>query len=236
MPNAEDLKTFQGKIIAIDGPAGSGKSTTAKLLAQRLGFTYLDTGAMYRAVALAALRRNISWSNADAVAKLAAQVVIEFVPDATRGQLTLLDGEDVTEPIRSPEATAGSSAVAVHSGVRAEMVKRQKELGRHGNIVAEGRDTTSVVFPHADLKIYLVADIKTRAQRRYLEAVARGDKTTVEEQIRLLEARDKNDSERAVSPLTRVPDAVLVDTTGLTIAGQVEKIIALALRAFSSRP
>ncbi|NMC44458.1 MAG: (d)CMP kinase [candidate division Zixibacteria bacterium] len=236
MPNSEDLKTFQGKIIAIDGPAGSGKSTTAKLLAQRLGFTYLDTGAMYRAVALAALRRKIPWSDGDVVAVLAAQVVIEFVPDATRGQLTLLDGEDVTEAIRSPEATAGSSAVAVHPGVRAEMVKRQKELGRHGNIVAEGRDTTSVVFPRADLKIYLAADIKTRAQRRYLEAVARGDKTTVEEQIRLLEARDKNDSERAVSPLTRVPDAVLVDTTGLTIEGQVEKIFALAFRAFASKP
>lgn len=236
MPNSEDLKTFEGKIIAIDGPAGSGKSTTAKLLAQRLGFTYLDTGAMYRAVALAALRRNIPWSDGDAVAEIASHVVIEFVPDSSHGQLTLLDGEDVTEAIRLPEATAGSSAVAVHPGVRAEMVKRQKELGRHGNIVAEGRDTTSVVFPHADLKIYLVADIKTRAQRRYLEAVGRGEQTTVEEQIRLLEARDKNDSERAVSPLTQVPDAVLVDTTGLTIEGQVEKIITLALRAFSSRP
>jgi cytidylate kinase len=236
MSNAEDLISFKGKIIAIDGPAGSGKSTTAKLLAQRLGFTYLDTGAMYRAVALAALRQGIAFSDAEKVAKIASQVHIEFAADKTRGQLTLLNGEDVTEAIRSPEATAGSSAVAVHPGVRREMVKRQIELGGNGNIVAEGRDTTSVVFPHADLKVYLVADINTRAQRRYLEAIARGDQTTVEEQERLLETRDKNDTGRAASPLTQVPDAVLVDTSGLTIEQQVDKIIALARQTFSARP
>ena len=236
MSNSENFTAFQGKIIAIDGPAGSGKSTTAKLLAQHLGFTYLDTGAMYRAVALAAIRQGVAFSDAEKVAKIASKVHIKFVAEKTRGQLTLLDGEDVTEAIRSPEATAGSSAVAVHPGVRREMVKRQMELGGNGNIVAEGRDTTSVVFPHADLKIYLVADLKTRAQRRYLEAIARGDETTVEEQERLLEARDKNDTGRAASPLTQVADAVLVDTSGLTIEQQVDKIIALARRTFAARP
>lgn len=229
------LTTFKGKIIAIDGPAGSGKSTTAKLLARRLGYTFLDTGAMYRAVALFALRNGVPFDDADALEQLASRADIEFKNDEEKGQLIFLNNKDVTDAIRTPEATHGSSAVAVHPGVRREMVRRQRMMGQKGNIVAEGRDTTSVVFQDADLKIYLKADLKTRAQRRLLEAIHRGETTTLEEQVKLLTDRDENDTGRKESPLTQVPDAIVVDTTSMTIEEQVETIIQLARQAFSGK-
>ena len=226
------LSAFKGKIIAIDGPGGSGKSTTAKILAERLGFTYLDTGAMYRAVALFALRHGVSFGDENALEQIAAKVKIDFKPDAEIGQRVLLNGEDVTEDIRTPEATHGSSAIAVFSGVRRELVRRQQEMGNKGSIVVEGRDTTSVVFPRADLKIYMTAGVQMRAQRRFLEAMHRGEKTTVVDQEKLLTARDKNDSSRKDSPLKQVNDAIVVDTSSLTIEEQVETIIQHARKAF----
>lgn len=230
-----NLSDFEGKIIAIDGPAGSGKSTTAKLLARRLGFTFLDTGAMYRAVALYALRNGVAFDDAESLADIAAKMDIVFQNDEHKGQLIFLNGIDVTDAIRTPEATHGSSAVAVHPGVRREMVSRQRQLGEIGSIVAEGRDTTSVVFKDADLKIYLKADLKARANRRMLEIIGNGETTTVEEQEKLLVARDENDTGRKESPLIRVPDAIEVDTTDMTIEEQVETIIQLAQKAFARK-
>lgn len=235
MAVSENSSDFEGKIIAIDGPAGSGKSTTARLLAKRLGFTYLDTGAMYRAVALAALNEGVSFDDAEALAEIAARVVIEFRNDPERDQLIFLNGKDVTEAIREPEPTYGSSAVAVFPEVRHHLVRRQKEIGMGGNVVAEGRDTTSVVFADADLKVYLDADLETRATRRRLEAEQRGEETSVEEQKRLLIERDRNDSMREASPLTRVSDAVVIDTTDMTIEEQVNAVIDLARKVFAKR-
>jgi CMP/dCMP kinase len=227
------LALFAGKIIAIDGPAGSGKSTTAKALAKRLGYTFLDTGAMYRAVALFALQNGISFEDGNALTQIAARIKIEFKNDEVKGQSIFLNGEDVTEAIRTPDVTRGSTLVAVHAGVRKEMVHRQQVLGHKGSIVAEGRDMASVVFPHADLKIYLTADLKTRARRRFLEAVHHGENTTIEEQEKLVMDRDMNDSNRKESPLRQVKEAVVVDTSGLSIEEQVEAIIHLARKAFS---
>ena len=233
MAAPKELTVFLGKTIAIDGPAGSGKSTTAKQLANRLKFTYLDTGAMYRAVALFALRNDISLDDGKKLAQAAKTISIAFKSNPDNGQWVFLNGEDVSEAIRTPEATQGSSAVAVHAEVRQELVTLQQEMGRQGNIVVEGRDTTSVVFPDADLKIYLDADIEIRAQRRLCESQQKREYTTLEEQIELLKARDKNDSERKASPLTKVNDAVVVDTTAMTIDEQVETIIQIAEKRFS---
>lgn len=227
------LSVFKGKIIAIDGPAGSGKSTTARQLALRLGYTYLDTGAMYRAVALFALRHEVSLDDENALTQIASRITIEFKSDSEKGQLIFLNDEDVSDAIRTEEVTHGSSAVAVFAGVRTEMVGRQKLLGAKGNIVAEGRDTTSVVFPRADLKVYLQADIKVRAQRRHMEAALRGQESNIEMQEKLLAERDENDSGRKESPLMKVPDAVVIDTTRMSIDQQVEAIIDTARRMFT---
>jgi len=221
-----NLTKFKGKIIAIDGPAGSGKSTTARLVAARLGYRYLDTGAMYRALTWFALKHGVFPSDATRLTALAQKLAIEFETHEDVNRV-LVNGEDVTTRIRSAEVTRHVSEVSAHRGVREAMVVKQRELGRDGSIVAEGRDTTTVVFPDAHLKVYLDASIRERAQRRLIDLAGMGVAATIEEQIADIERRDAYDSQRQHSPLTRARDAHIVDTSNQTIDQQVEQVLVL---------
>jgi cytidylate kinase len=206
------------RVIAIDGPAGSGKSTVAKAVAARLELAYLDTGAMYRAVAFAALRRGIDPEDAETVARLAQQVDID-VADAV-----MVDGVDATIEIRGPEVTRAVTSVASNPGVRKELQRRQREWAeaRDGGVI-EGRDIGSVVFPDADLKVYLTASDEERASRRSREVLDMEYDAVAADIAR----RDYADSNRTAAPLTVPPGAVMVDTTGLSVDEVVEKVLAL---------
>jgi len=224
---AESKREMSKLVIAIDGPAGSGKSTTARTVAARLGLTFLDTGAMYRAVTLKAIRQGVDLNDGDLLADLTRKLKIGF-DNSTGQQRVFLDGEDVTDAIRTPEVTKGTSPVSAQPRVREILVERQQDFGKAGGIVVEGRDTTSVVFPDADLKIYLIADVTARAQRRLQDLQRLGVESSLSEQIELLAKRDQADSSRRASPLTKVEGAIEVDTTNLTIDQQVQKIVDLA--------
>jgi len=218
--------TGSSHIIAIDGPSGSGKSTTARLVAQKLGFIFLDTGAMYRSVTLLALEKGIRPDDSQMLGRLAESLNIHFEDDG-RSQRVFINGRDITNEIRDSRITSAVSEISAHPEVRKHMVALQKEIGRRNNIVAEGRDMTSVVFPDATLKVYLDADIEERARRRMLDYKGMGKETTLEEQIRDLRVRDGYDSRRKISPLTRTSDSIQVDTTNLTIEDQVNRIVEL---------
>jgi cytidylate kinase len=213
------------KVIAIDGPAGSGKSTTAKLVAQRLNFLYLDTGAMYRAITLKALENGINVNDEKELEKLTKNSVISFKNEKGINKI-FLDGKDVTEKIRDPLVDQNVSFVSMHKRVRKILGGKQKEIGRKNDLVAEGRDTTTVVFPGA-FKIYLCADIEERAKRRFLELKDKGIQTSLKEQIKEIRKRDKLDSQREASPLCVAKNSVVIDTTYLTIKEQVNKVIEL---------
>jgi cytidylate kinase len=205
-------------VIAIDGPAGAGKSTVAKGVARALGFTYLDSGAMYRAVALAALERGIDLDDGERLGELAWELDINFDGDSIH-----LDGNPVEGRIRSPEVTVAASRVSVHPQVRQAMVKRQRELIASGNYVAEGRDIGTVVSPESPLKVFLTADEQERARRRSVDS---GE--PVDEVRQAIGDRDRRDQERADSPLRRAPGALEIDTTDLTPDEVVEEIAKLA--------
>ncbi|HWG74374.1 MAG TPA: (d)CMP kinase [Acidimicrobiales bacterium] len=210
------------RVIAIDGPSGSGKSTVARRVAEHLGLAYLDTGAMYRAVAFAAMRRGIDPEEAPTVAKLATQIDLEV------GDAVMVDGVDATIEIRSPEVTRAVSAVAANPEVRRELVRRQREWGaEHGGGVVEGRDIGSVVFPGAAVKVYLTADDSERAARRTQEMLD----MHFDEVAADIARRDHVDSTRAVSPLGVAPDAAIIDTTGRSISQVVASVLDLAQRS-----
>lgn len=209
-------------IIAIDGPAASGKSTIGGLLAERLGYIYLDTGVMYRAVAWAALDRRIDIDDEAAVTKLARRVQIDVLTpslDDGRQYTVMCDGCDVTWAIRTPEVDRAVSPVSVYPGVRAAMTAQQRRIGLAGHVVMVGRDIGTVVLPEADLKIYLDAAVEERARRRLLERQARGEPAVYEQVLAIVRRRDEIDSQRATAPLRPASDAVIVDSTYLDIAG-----------------
>lgn len=219
---------MKGKIsIAIDGPAAAGKSTVAKIVAEKLSYIYIDTGAMYRAITYKALRQKIDPEDEQKLAEILARTKIELKP-STSGQMIFLDGEDVTKEIRSSDVTNTVSIVSKHRLVREEMLKRQQEFANDGGIVMDGRDIGTHVLPNAEVKVFLLASAEERAQRRHAENMAKGipsDLNQLKEEILL---RDKQDSEREFAPLKKAADAVEIDTTQLTIEQVVEKIMELA--------
>jgi cytidylate kinase len=217
--------------IAIDGPAASGKSTIGYLLAKSLGYLYLDTGAMYRAVALAALKRGIDIDDEEAVSSLARSIDLEILPakhDDGRQYTVLLDGEDVTWQIRSPEVNSVVSHVSAYPVVRRAMTELQREIGKRGKVVMVGRDIGTVVMPDADLKIYLDASVEERARRRYRDLLERKSDVSLEEVIEQIKKRDTIDSGRALAPLRPAKDAFIIDTTDMCIDDVLNKALELA--------
>ncbi len=213
-------------IIAIDGPSGAGKSTLGKMLARELGLLYLDTGAMYRAVALAVVQSGVSAADEAAVAQVAARARIELVGDPERMRV-LLDGRDVTTEIRTEQITRLSSVVSVIPAVRRDLVRRQRELGARGGVVLDGRDIGTVVFPNADMKFFLTAVPAARAQRRFEEDKRKEPDVTFDETLADINTRDERDSTRADSPLAIAADAVVIDTTELSVDEVFTRMLAV---------
>ena len=218
-------------IVTIDGPAASGKSTAARLLARKLGYGHLDTGAMYRAVTLAGLRRGIDLADEAALARVAAEARIDLEPTA-EGTVVRLDGQDVSEAIRENLVSRQSRHAARNEQVRACLVEAQRRIGRRwGDLVTEGRDQGSVVFPQAEVKVYLDASEEVRAARRQKELAARGQAPPLEQICEELRRRDESDRSRAVGPL-RIPEgAVVVDTSGMTIEQVVSHLVSMVRRS-----
>jgi cytidylate kinase len=211
----------RGPIIAIDGPAGAGKSTVARHLAERFGLLNLETGAMYRAFALKAILSDQDFDDAAALERMATTTAVTLQPSRT-GNRVLLDGTDVTERIRDSDVTQGASRVSVHPAIRAWMVRLQQELGRAGGVVMEGRDIGTVVFPDADVKVFLDASPEVRGQRRYEQnAPAGADPTAISRELRERDERDRN---RANSPLVPAPDAVTIDSTTMSLDAVLARI------------
>lgn len=218
----------RGLTIAIDGPAGAGKSTVAKLVAQQLHYLYIDSGAMYRAVALAAIRRGISLKDGVALDRLVSQLDIDLERNPA-GNRVRLNGEDVTEAIRQPEVSAGASAVAVFPEVRHRLVARQRLMAAGGGVVMDGRDIGSVVLPDADRKFYITASLAERARRRGEQLAAAGHAVDLRALEQEIARRDEQDAERSVAPMVPAADAYIIDTTGCTVEDVVGVILSHCL-------
>ncbi len=212
-------------VVAIDGPAASGKTTTARLVAEELGYMHIDTGAMYRAVTLKVLRSGARPEDETRAAALMRATRVQLKKKG--GELrVLLDGEDVTGDIRSVAVTRAVSAVSSLRSVREAMVREQRRMGRSGGIVLEGRDIGTVVFPDADIKFFITAGIEVRARRRRNELLAQGVEASIDALREEIEERDRRDASRDVSPLKKAPDAIVVDTSGMTVEEQVEFVVS----------
>lgn len=213
--------------IAIDGPSGAGKSTLAKMLANELNFLYVDTGAIYRTVGLAALRRGLDPHNGEAVAAILPELEIRMAYADDGLQHMYLNGEDVTAAIRQHEVSGYASAVSAIPEVRAFLLEMQRKLTRENHVIMDGRDIGTVVLPNADLKIYLTADADDRARRRFLELEQRGQKADYEHVLHDVVERDRQDMEREIAPLRRAEDAVLADTTGISLEESFQLLLRL---------
>jgi len=213
--------------IAVDGPASSGKGTVARAVARVLEYQYIDTGAMYRAVALVARERHVSWDDEEAVAEVASGLRFGFSFDGESLRV-VVDGRDVTEAIREEHIGRGASDVSRHPAVRSALLGLQRALARQGGVVMDGRDIGTVVLPEADLKVYLDAEVTERARRRHAELREKGEAAGFGEVLEAMSARDRQDMQRPVAPLCQAEDAVYLDSTDLTIAQGVDAVLALA--------
>jgi cytidylate kinase len=230
-------------LIAIDGPAGAGKSTVARRVADALGFLLVDTGALYRSVALATVRAGLSYDELDAIAALAAELARDrrIRLEATEahaaagaggsGVRVVLDGDDVSRAIRTPEISLGASRVSAIPGVRDALLSLQRQAGEQGGVVLEGRDIGTVVFPDAEVKVFLTASSRSRAERRFRELEDKGEGVSLEATLEEVEARDRADTLRPIAPLRRADDAVEIDSSDATVDEVVARIVALAKRA-----
>ncbi|MFS0863537.1 (d)CMP kinase [Fredinandcohnia sp. 179-A 10B2 NHS] len=210
--------------IAIDGPAAAGKSTVAKIIAEKLSYIYIDTGAMYRALTFKAIQQSLDLENEEVLFDALHNSIIELKP-TENGQLVLIDGQEVTGAIREHNVTNSVSFVARHKKVREEMVKRQQSFAKQGGVVMDGRDIGTHVLPNAEVKIFLLASVEERAHRRHDENIAKGYESNLEKLKEEIAARDKLDSEREVAPLRKAEDAIEIDTTSLSIEEVVERIM-----------
>jgi cytidylate kinase len=216
-------------VIAIDGPAGAGKSTVAQQLAKRLGYVLVDTGALYRGLALIARERGVPWSDGPALGALASTLALHFVPVPDSAPRLLAGERDLSTDIRTPEISMGASDVSKHPEVRGALLELQRQLGKDGGVVLEGRDIGTVVFPDAEAKVFLTADATVRAERRVLDLHSRGIQADLGQTLAEIQARDAQDSGRSVAPLRAAPDAIVLDTTKMDITAVVDELARVVL-------